>query len=69
MRRFLFLSVILSASAMASPLGTCSPGALSTYIGNSWILGDKTFDNFTFSGNVAASNVGIIFRRAEPSSV
>jgi hypothetical protein len=43
-------------------IGTCSAGVLSTYIGNSCTLGDKMFDNFTFSGNVAASNVNIDFQ-------
>ena len=45
-----------------APIGTCSAGVLSTYIGNSCTLGDKMFDNFTFSGNVATSNVNIDFQ-------
>jgi len=60
--RFLVLPTILSVSAIAAPIGTCTPGALSTFIGNSCTLGDKTFDNFSYSGNVLASNIGLDFQ-------
>jgi hypothetical protein len=60
-KRFLILSVVLSASAVAASIGTCTLGVLSTYVGNSCTLGDKMFDNFSYSGNVAASNVSIDF--------
>ena len=62
MKRILFLSVILSASAMAATIGTCVPGTLSSVIGNPCQLGDKMFDNFDYSGNVSASNVSIDFQ-------
>ena len=62
MKRFLFLSVILSASAMAATIGTCAPGTLSSLIGNPCELGDKMFDNFAYSGNVSASNVSVDFQ-------
>lgn len=62
MKRFVFLSMVLSVSAIAAPIGTCTPGALSILIGNSCTLGDKTFDNFTYSGNVLATNVGVDFQ-------
>ena len=62
MNRLLILSMIVSVSAMAAPIGTCTPGALSTFIGNSCTLGDKTFDNFTYSGNVLAANIGVDFQ-------
>jgi hypothetical protein len=61
-KKFLIPSILLSVSAVAAPIGTCTPGALSAYIGNSCTLGDKTFDNFTYSGNVLASNVGVDFQ-------
>ena len=61
MKRFLFLSAILSASAMAATIGTCAPTTLNNLIGNPCELGDKMFDNFAYSGNVAASNVNIVF--------
>ena len=62
MKRFLILSTIVSTSAMAASIGACTPAALSTLIGNSCTLGDKTFDNFTYSGNVLASNIGVDFQ-------
>ena len=62
MMRFLVLPTILSVSAIGAPIGTCTPGALSTFIGNSCTLGDKTFDNFSYSGNVLASNIGLDFQ-------
>ena len=66
MKRLCFMLTALSLAGIGklygTPIGTCSVGALSTYIGNSCILGDKMFDNFTFTGNVAASNVNIDFQ-------
>jgi hypothetical protein len=59
---FTALSVLGVGNMYGTAIGTCSAGVLSTYIGNSCILGDKMFDNFTFSGNVAASNVNIDFQ-------
>lgn len=56
------LSVLGITNMYGAAIGTCSAGALSTYIGNSCTLGDKMFDNFTFSGNVAASSVNIDFQ-------
>jgi len=61
-RKFLMLSAVLSVSAVAAPIGTCTLGVLSTYLGNSCTLGDKTFDNFTYTGNVLASNVSVDFQ-------
>jgi hypothetical protein len=62
MKRFLFLSAVLSVSATAATIGTCVPGALSGYIGNACSLGDKVFDNFQYSGNVSANNINIDFQ-------
>jgi hypothetical protein len=65
MKRLLVLSVLmaaLSALAIAAPLGACVDGVLSTYLGNSCTIGDKMFDNLTYTGNVAASNVIIDFQ-------
>ena len=62
MKRFLFLCAVLSGSAIASTIGTCVDGALSTYIGNACSLGDKVFDNFAYSGNVDATNINIDFQ-------
>ena len=62
MKRLLFLSVILSASAMAATIGTCVPTTLNNLIGNPCQLGDKMFDNFDYSGNVSASNVSVDFQ-------
>jgi len=61
-KRLLVLSAVLSVSAIAVPIGTCVPGALSAYIGNACTLGDKVFDNFAYSGNVDASNINIDFQ-------
>ena len=66
MKRILFLSVILSASAMAATIGTCVPGTLSSVIGNPCQLGDKMFDNFDYSGNVSASNISVDFQMVGP---
>jgi hypothetical protein len=62
MKNFLVPLAVLSVSAVAAPIGTCGLGLLSTYVGNSCTLGDKVFDNFTYSGNVAASSVNIDFQ-------
>jgi PEP-CTERM motif len=62
MKRFLFLSAVLSVSASAATIGACVDGTLSTYIGNACSLGDKVFDNFAYSGNVDATNVNIDFQ-------
>jgi hypothetical protein len=59
-KQFCILSVILSVSAVASPIA-CVTGMLSTYIGTSCTLGDKMFDNFAYSGNVTTSNITIDF--------
>ena len=64
MKRFLVLSAVLSGSAIAASLGTCTPGALSGYIGNACTLGDTVFDNFNYSGNVDSINVNIDFQMA-----
>jgi hypothetical protein len=61
-KKFCILSVILSASAVASSVGTCISGLLSTYEGNSCTLGDKMFDSFAYTGNVDASEVAIDFQ-------
>jgi hypothetical protein len=61
-KRFLLLAVVLSVAGVAAPIGTCTTGMLSTYIGNSCTLGDKMFDNFGYTGNVAAANVSIDFQ-------
>jgi hypothetical protein len=60
-KTFLLLPAILSASAFAAAIGTCAPTTLNTLIGNPCALGDKLFDNFAYSGNVAASNVSVNF--------
>ncbi len=60
-KRLCILSVIMSVSAVAVPIGTCVSGTLNTYIGNPCALGDQVFDNFAYSGNVAPSNVSIEF--------
>ena len=62
MRRFLVLSAVLTLPVLAAPIGTCIPGALSNYIGNPCSLGDTIFDNFSYSGNVDATNVNIDFQ-------
>ena len=62
MRRFLLLSAVLALPALATPIGTCVPGALSNYIGNPCSLGGAVFDNFAYSGNVDAINVNIDFQ-------
>ena len=62
-KRFVFLSVVLSGAAFGSAIGTCTPGALSTYLGNSCTLGDKMFDNFAYSGNVSAASINIDFQK------
>lgn len=62
MKKLFVLSAVLSASAFAAPIGTCTLGVLSTYLGNTCTLGDKSFDNFTYTGNVAATNVSIDFQ-------
>lgn len=64
MKRLLLLPAVLTVSAIASPIGTCSSTTLSKLIGNPCALGDKMFDNFAYSGNGAASNVGGDFEMA-----
>jgi len=61
LKRLLVLA-ILALPALAAPIGTCVPGALSNYIGNPCSLGDKIFDNFSYSGNVDATNVNVDFQ-------
>ncbi len=60
--KFLFLSAILSVSAIAATIGTCVTGGLSTHIGNPCAQGDKVFENFAYAGDVDASNVNIGFQ-------
>ena len=48
------LSMLGITNMYGAAIGTCSAGALSTFIGNSCTLGDKMFDNFTFSGSAGA---------------
>jgi len=50
-KRLLVLSAVLSVSAIASTIGTCVPGSLSSNIGNACALGDKVFENFPDSGD------------------
>ena len=57
----LLLAQAESASA-ATITATCTQGLLSTYLGTSCTIGDKLFDNFTYSGNIAASLVSIDFQ-------
>ena len=42
---------------MATPIGTCVPGAMSRYIGNPCGPGENIFDNFAYSGNADASRI------------
>ena len=62
--RFIVLSGIFSACAMASSIGTCAPSAVSTMIGNPCMLGDAMFSNFTYSGNVDPAKVSVNFQMA-----
>jgi hypothetical protein len=59
-KKSLFLSAVLSVSAIAAP-ATCTLTTLSTLINTPCALGDKMFDNFAYSGNVAASNISVNF--------
>jgi PEP-CTERM motif len=60
-KRVFVLFAVLSVSAFAATIGTCTETTLSSLIGNPCELGDKMFDNFAYSGNVAASNVTVDF--------
>jgi len=60
MKKCFFLSAVLSVSAMATP-STCTLTTLSSLINSPCSLGDKIFDNFAYSGNVAASNISVDF--------
>ena len=67
LKKSFVLSVILiavSTCASAAPIvdATCVQGLLSSYLGISCTIGDKLFDNFTYTGNVAASSVNIDFQ-------
>jgi len=62
--RFIVLSGIFSACAMASSIGTCAPSTVSTMIGNPCTLGDAMFSNFTYSGNVDPAKVSVNFQMA-----
>jgi PEP-CTERM motif-containing protein len=62
--RFLWLSAVLSVSAMASTMGTCTPTALSNLIGNPCAVGALTFNNFAYSGDVDAANINVDFQMA-----
>jgi len=60
-KKLCILAVTLAVSAAAAPAVTCTTGTLSNYLSSSCTLGDKLFDNFSYTGNVAASNVSIGF--------
>ena len=63
MRKFLFISAVLTVSAIAAPIGTCTPTTLSSLVvGNPCMLGDTMFSNFSYSGNVDAANVNVDFQ-------
>jgi len=66
MKSFLVLSAVMCVSAIASPIGTCVPGALGSYIGNPCAPGDNLFDNFAYSGNTDASRINTHFQMAGP---
>jgi len=63
-RRLVVLSVIFSASALASAIGTCAPSAVSTIVGNPCRLGDAMFSNFSYSGNIDPAKVSVNFQMA-----
>lgn len=67
MKSLLVLSAVLSVSAIAVPIGTCVPGAMSKYIGNPCARGDQVFSSFAYSGNGDAANFNVNFQsvRAE----
>lgn len=62
MKRLFLLSAVISVSALAAPIGTCAPSTLSNLISNPCALGDMMFDNFSYSGDVSASNVNVDFQ-------
>ena len=64
MKRLLVLSAVVCGSAMATPIGTCVPGAMSRYIGNPCGPGENIFDNFAYSGNADASRIISHFQMA-----
>ncbi|MBZ5675643.1 MAG: PEP-CTERM sorting domain-containing protein [Acidobacteriia bacterium] len=62
MKKFFFLSAVISVSAMGAPIGTCVPSTLSNLISNPCALGDMMFDNFSYSGDVSVSNINVDFQ-------
>jgi len=61
-KRLLFLSAIVSVSAFATPVGTCVQTTLNSLIGNPCTLGDTMFSNFTYTGTIDPSNIGVDFQ-------
>lgn len=69
MKRLLLLSTILCGPGFGAVMGTCVSTTLSSLVvGDPCALGDKTFSNFTYTGNVDASNVMVDFQMAADSS-
>ena len=62
MKRFLFLSAVLSVCAIAAPFGACVPGSLVGHIGNACASSDRVFENFSYSGNADASSINLDFQ-------
>lgn len=70
MKKVLVLSILLvalsayaNAALLTGACGSVTAGStLDQYLGNSCAIGDKVFDNFTYTGNIAANNLNIEFQ-------